>query len=395
MIRFAIPPIGGKGWFGGWMYMQNLVRALAGEDESEIETLLFIGPDRYDSPEIRALSSLARTRVVCNPAFNEDVIRANTLSTMVSGRYSAVVDAYKREKVDVALDPAVYLGWRSGVPTIAWIPDFQHRHLPQMFSRAAWWKRDLGFRAQIASCSSVMLSSADAERDCLQFYPSSKDRTGVARFAVSVNDWPDAETAWARLRQEGIPEDYIFLPNQLWRHKNHSLAIEAASILAQQGSPRVILATGHGYDPRYPGYPDVLKAQIATSGAERHFKFLGSVDHSLVQALIICANGLLNPSLFEGWSTGVEEAKAVGTPMLLSDLRVHREQAPDARFFGTENAEALASAVTATKPRGLDSIKVDIAKAAQVNIARHKSFASSIQQLVRDAVNGATERVPT
>ena len=58
MIRFAIPPIGGKGWFGGWMYMQNLVRALSAGDNPDIETLLFVGPDRSSQPEIRALAKL-------------------------------------------------------------------------------------------------------------------------------------------------------------------------------------------------------------------------------------------------------------------------------------------------------------------------------------------------
>lgn len=393
MIRFAIPPIGGKGWFGGWMYMQNLVRALAAEGDRDIETLLFVGLDRCDTAEIRALADLERTRVICDSAFNEDTIRANIVATLINGRHTAVLDVYKREKVDVALDPAVYLGWRSDVPSIAWIPDFQHRHMPQMFSRAAWWKRDIGFRAQIASCSSVMLSSEDAERDCIAFYPTSKGRTGVARFAVSINDWPNATTALNRLRQEGIPDDFIFLPNQLWQHKNHRLAIEAASILARQGSKRVILATGHGYDPRFPGYPDLLKAQIVASGAEQNFRFLGNVDHGLVQALMICANGLLNPSLFEGWSTPVEEAKAVGTPMLLSDLSVHREQAPDARFFGTKDANSLASAIAECAPRGLDSISDDMSKAADASKERRKAFAANVHKLVRNAALSAGGRM--
>ncbi len=53
---------------------------------------------------------------------------------------------------------------------------------------------------------------------------------------------------------------------------------------------------------------------------------------------------LINPSLSEGWSTTVEEAKSLGVPMLLSDLRVHREQAGDcAYYFDPEAAGQLAS----------------------------------------------------
>jgi glycosyltransferase involved in cell wall biosynthesis len=52
---------------------------------------------------------------------------------------------------------------------------------------------------------------------------------------------------------------------------------------------------------------------------------------------------VLQPSLFEGWSTVVEDARVVGRPVILSDIAVHREQnPPGARFFAGESAVALA-----------------------------------------------------
>lgn len=386
MIRFAIPPIGGKRWFGGWMYMCNLVRALAEYGDPGIETLLFLGPEHADDPYVRDLATLPRIRVIIDPAFAEDRVRGGIARTLATGRNAPILNAYAREKVDVAFAPAIYLGWLSDLPSIAWFPDFQHRRLPHMFSRPARWKRELGFRTQIASSAAILLSSADAERDCLAFFPAAKARTHIARFAVPVDSWPDADAAWRRLRDEGVPEDFIFLPNQLWQHKNHALAIEAAGLLAGRGSRRVILATGHGEDPRRPGYRAELEARIAASGAQNHIRLLGSVDHGLVQALMIGANALLNPSRFEGWSTTVEEAKAVGTPMLLSDLPVHREQAPDARFFDIENAVNLADAVEAALPRPLTAIHEAMANARASTLERQRAFAAAVSAVVRAAV---------
>ena len=55
---------------------------------------------------------------------------------------------------------------------------------------------------------------------------------------------------------------------------------------------------------------------------------------------------VLNPSLFEGWSTTVEEARALQVPMVLSDLPVHQEQADGiARFFDRTSASSLADAL--------------------------------------------------
>lgn len=387
MIRFAIPPIGGKGWFGGWMYMRNLVRALAEHGDPGIETLLFLGPDRAGDVHVRDLASLPRTRIVIDPAFSEDRVRGGIGRTLATGRNAPLLAAYAREGVQVAFAPATYLGWRSEIASIAWFPDFQHRRMPDMFSRAAWWKRDIGFRAQVASSAAILLSSEDAERDCLAAYPGARGRTRIARFSVPVDSWPDADTAWARLREEGIAEDFVFLPNQLWQHKNHALAIEAAGLLARRGSRRVILATGHGEDPRRPGYRGELEARISALGAGDHIRLLGSVDHGLVQSMMIGANALLNPSRFEGWSTTVEEGKAVGTPMLLSDLPVHREQAPAARFFAIDDAAALADAVEGAEPRPLDDIRRAVEQARGPTLDRQRAFAASVSRTIREAAS--------
>ena len=62
------------------------------------------------------------------------------------------------------------------------------------------------------------------------------------------------------------------------------------------------------------------------------------IPYADVQALAEGSLGYINPSFFEGWSTTVEEAKYRGKPILLSDLKVHREQAPSKGVFFNPNA---------------------------------------------------------
>jgi glycosyltransferase involved in cell wall biosynthesis len=252
-----------------------------------------------------------------------------------------------------------------------------------MFGLGAWWKREIGFRAQTAVSQKILLSSATAERDCLRFYPSTRGRTHVARFAVPLDDWPDAPTALKALHDAGIHRDFVFLPNQLWHHKNHLVAIEAAGILAKRGSKRQIIATGRGGDPRRPGYRQELISRIEQSGAKGHFLLLEGVDHEQVKAMMIGANALLNPSRFEGWSTTVEEAKAIGTPLLLSDLDVHREQASAALFFEPDDALSLADAIETLPIRTPEVIASSIAAAREQNRLREIEFAQSISKLVK------------
>jgi glycosyltransferase involved in cell wall biosynthesis len=147
----------------------------------------------------------------------------------------------------------------------------------------------------------------------------------------------------------------------------------------------VIVATGRGDDPRRPGYRQELLARIEQRGAADNFRLLDGVDHATVRAMMIGANALLNPSRFEGWSTTVEEAKAVGTPMVLSDLAVHREQAPGAAFFGTDDPQALADAIEAAPVRTPEAIASAMASAREQNERRQVAFAQSMSDVIRQA----------
>jgi hypothetical protein len=71
---------------------------------------------------------------------------------------------------------------------------------------------------------------------------------------------------------------------------------------------------------------------------------LGLIDFKDVVCLLRYAKAVINPSLFEGWSTTVEECKSIGKNMILSNIRVHREQnPPDSVYFDPHNSQELAS----------------------------------------------------
>ena len=61
---------------------------------------------------------------------------------------------------------------------------------------------------------------------------------------------------------------------------------------------------------------------------------------------------VIQPSLFEGWSSVVEESRMLGKTIILSDLAVHYEQAPDfAVYFDRNNAKDLAEKILDLLPR--------------------------------------------
>lgn len=95
-----------------------------------------------------------------------------------------------------------------------------------------------------------------------------------------------------------------------------------------------------------------------------------------------CCQAMLNPSLFEGWSTTVEEARALATPMLLSDLNVHREQmGAAAHYFRRDSAEDLADLLQAAPPFDGPTREIALETAHREAEARVRNFAKDFANL--------------
>ena len=146
-------------------------------------------------------------------------------------------------------------------------------------------------------------------------------------------------------------------------------------------------ASGREEDYRHPEHFAGLQALVSAYGLTHNFRFLGIVPRPHVFALMRVCTALINPSLSEGWSTPVEEAKSLGVPMLLSDLRVHREQAGDcACYFDPKAAGQLASLMARHEDLPAPSRREREKEAIAAAQERVKQFALDFSVTVERAV---------
>jgi glycosyltransferase involved in cell wall biosynthesis len=345
LTRVAFTLISAANWMGtgGYNYLVNLAQVLSAHSPDRVQMVLFVGTDAV-AANVEPFAAIARVQVVRASAFDDARRNQRLRQALLTGCDRAAADAFREHRIDVLFECAQFYGWRFPFPRIAWITDFQHRHLPELFGFGAYWKRDLGFRAQILSRRHVMLSSEDSRSDCETFFPRSMGRTSVVRSAMLPPNLSEDDNDPAIAFVYQLPDRYFYLPNQFWKHKNHRTVIEALRILRQKGYNTVVAASGRAEDYRHPGHFAALQTLVHQYGLTHNFRFLRIVPRRHVFALMRACTALINPSLSEGWSTTVEEAKSLGVPMLLSDLRVHREQAGDcADYFDAEVAGQLAS----------------------------------------------------
>jgi len=379
MIRTAFILPDRQRWTGGYQYFVNLFRALNRHGRQRLRPIVFV---RRDTPS-DALESLdERVAEVVPVATNQ--FRSPFASTLLRGIDHKALAAYRKHGVDVVFESATWHGWRFPLPVIAWLPDFQHRRLPGMFGWGAWLHRELGFQAQVASASAIMLSSESARLDCEALYPGSRGRIDSIPFAVEPGDEAFAVSdADVRARYE-LAGPYFYLPNQYWRHKNHAVIIDALRILRARNTAAMVVASGSSIDPRHPRLFDELVEHARRSGVADTFRFLRFVPRNDVYGLMRGSVAVLNPSFFEGWSTTVEEAKAIGVPLVLSDIAVHREQTSgSAIYFDPHSPEQAAAALGQALENVSASVDGDARVQAQIrNADRLRRYAHSVEDLV-------------
>jgi glycosyltransferase involved in cell wall biosynthesis len=110
------------------------------------------------------------------------------------------------------------------------------------------------------------------------------------------------------------------------------------------------------------------------------------IPYDDVQALMLSAAALINPSRFEGWSTTVEEAKSLGVEMLLSDINVHREQAEqNALFFEQDKPAQLAEQMSTLSSISIDKRIEDMKQAAERSRTFMSLFAMKFTTVVEAA----------
>ena len=340
MINIAFTIIGGEDWRGGYNYLINLLEAISDHARNEISPFLFIGND-IKKEEIAPFLNIPSLTIIKSDVFNTSQSNLRLIKSIILGLDKAALNEFTKQNIDIVFESAQFYGWRFTLPTLAWIPDFQHKYLRDLFGWKAYWKREIGFRIQVVTGRHIMLSSYNAQIDCENFYPKSKGCTHVLHFSVPSKKKITSNQIAEVLALYDLPTDFFFLPNQFWKHKNHECVINALNLLKIKKIDIFIVATGQQKDSRDPMHFSNLKKLIKELNLKENFRILGSIPYEHVTTLMQASLALINPSKFEGWSTTVEEAKVLNVPMILSSISVHKEQSPNAIFFDPYDPASL------------------------------------------------------
>jgi glycosyltransferase involved in cell wall biosynthesis len=343
---------GGYTWVGGMEYIKNIILALDSQEKEVRDTF-----------EVSLLCNQETDKSFCDSIskhlnhlyYSEKELPNITLLNRVQWKLRRVfsnednppLDQFLlREKIHFAYPYLSGKRQTSKVQTAAWIPDFQHRFLTQFFSREEIESRDREFGSIARRDCNLFLSSNTAKQHFDKFYPDANAIIKVLPFHVRIPE--ESYSVDPKESQDfySLPDRFFIVSNQFYQHKNHLAVFDALAILKKRSIFPNIILTGYLYDYRVPAYQNTVLQAIHKADIAKQVFLLGLIPKKEQLQLLRRSLAIIQPSLFEGWSTVVEDARALGKPLILSDLPVHLEQNPPyAYYFDPNSAEALAEQI--------------------------------------------------
>lgn len=350
-MKIGIFSIGGANWIGGCVFLSNLIRAcllLPDAEKPEIFTLFGPKQDLEFADYIQGTSVLYYSHKADWRRWKKV---GGTLLALKSGRIPVELDRVVRQREIDMIFPGVRLA-ASAAKAVAWIPDFQHLRFPEFFSDRERFGRTESFKSQIRQSDHLILSSQDALNDLARWDEFDPNRVTVLPFlTVPAPDWY-VEDPWQVVGKYNLPEKFLIFPSQFWIHKNHALLFSAVAKAKRDRLKGIhLVCTGANFDYRWPDHFKKLLSMITELDLEGSVTFTGLLPRSEQIQLLRTAAAVVQPSLMEGWSSLVEDARLFGRPIFLSDIPVHREQVPpQAQYFDPKSDDSLTSLLVEAWP---------------------------------------------
>jgi glycosyltransferase involved in cell wall biosynthesis len=354
-------------WMGGIIYILNLIKTINFlNEEDKPEIFLFYRPDlekfvnQITYPYFKAVSWEFPS--VYQGYLYSWMSRKNVFINEITEKYE-LNGLYPLHDFPVKT--------RSATKLVCWYADLQHMYYPEFFSRKKLLERSSRIRFILRNAEDLVVSSQAVADDFRKFFRLRDGmRIHIFHF-VSVIEGLEGLDLKDLLLKYDLPQRYFIVSNQFHKHKNHKVLLKAMVRLKQDGYNMHLAMTGRFPDATHSPYMEELHRIIDEHKLHKNIGFMGIIPRNEQLMLMKHSQAVLQPSLFEGWSTVIEDAISLQVPVIASSLPVNIEQlGPDGKYFEPNDHIQLADLIRNLPARNLNDVfytdyKVRIRNAAE------------------------------
>ncbi len=325
-------------WMGGIIYIINIVKTLNFLDDKEKpQIFLFYNPslkkflNEFDYPYIEKVKWDFPSLIKGN--IKSWILRKNLF----------IIGILKEYDLD-AIYPLQDYPARTNTHSklISWTPDFQHKKYPNFFSKKIILGRHIRLKNVMRNNFDLVLSSNDAFNDLKKYYTIPDSLYVHIYHFVSVIEDLQYTNIDDLLEKYKLPDKYFLISNQFHKHKNHRIVFKAVALLKEMGIRVNLAITGKFPDASYSPYMNELHEILDKNQLHDQIFMLGIISRNDQLQLMRNSQAVIQPSLFEGWSTVIEDAMSLQVPVIATNLNVNIEQLQNTgTYFDPYNVDEL------------------------------------------------------
>lgn len=313
-----------------------LIPSVVGGIQQHIESLL----DRLLAVQELSFTLFVNGRIA--KLFDDSSDRVRVVVT--SRKSQEIRSRYLHGEFDVLFAPMMDPGVDQAIcPMVVLLVDLQHRHFPAYFSSEELSSRALHWEWPARAAQTLCVSSRYVAQDAVEKLGISPDR-----IVFTPPGLPAAFRSGFAAREIGetprlpdLPAKFLFYPSNTWEHKNHRRLVEALAVARRTVPEMHVVFTGSDCKGRKE-----IDQAARKYGVEDAIVWLGYVAQDLMPWLYRKAEGLVFPSIFEGFGIPLIEAMACGCPIACSDRTSLPEVAGNAAvLFDPYSIEEIAIAM--------------------------------------------------
>jgi glycosyltransferase involved in cell wall biosynthesis len=351
-------------WMGGVIYILNVIKVLNYlEDKDKPIIYVFYNEnlERFlNEVDYPYLEKVVSTYPSVYKAFFKSLLTRKNLFV------EDLITTYKLDAIFPLHDFPVKTKLKCKL--ISWYADLQHMHYPQFFSKLKRLERYLRVQFILKNADHLVVSSNAVKEDFERFFKIPKAIKFEIYHFVSVIDKFPTHTFEEMKAQYNLPDHYFVISNQFHKHKNHKVVFEAVAALKKKGVKINLVLTGKLPDDTKSEYLQDLRNILSENELSDQIIFLGVLPRDIQLSIMRFADAVIQPSLFEGWSTVIEDAIALQKPVLSSNLQVNIEQLQEkGHYFSPHDVDGLTELLTKTK---YDEIPTPIYESYETRVKR-------------------------
>jgi glycosyltransferase involved in cell wall biosynthesis len=228
------------------------------------------------------------------------------------------------------------------VPTVLTVHDLIFRHLPMHHKPLNRWYLNVTMPLYCRRATHVIAVSECTRRDLIAAYDLPEEKVTVVHEAAAPHFRPQSPEVIAAVRSRyGLPDRYLLFVGTIEPRKNLACLLSVFEVMRAAGLSDGLVIVG-----RRGWLYDDFFARLEQSPERDAVLFPGYVPDEDLPVIYGGSQGLVFPSVYEGFGLPVLEAMACGTPVVASNASSLPEIGGDAALYSDPlDVEGMTEAV--------------------------------------------------